>query len=65
MAHSVGADTIQLPFLIGISILIGIGVACVPTWFITGDWTYFAVFVGTFTIGGLLLFNRRTGADSA
>jgi|HubBroStandDraft_1064217.scaffolds.fasta_scaffold736117_1 hypothetical protein len=61
----VGAATVNLPFLVGTGVIIGIGVACAPAWFITGSWLFFGIFVGAFALGGLLLFNRRTGADSA
>ncbi len=61
----VGAATVNIPFLLVAGIVIAIGITCVPAWFLTGSWLYFGIFVGAFAVGGLLLFDRRTGADSA
>jgi len=61
----VGAATVNIPFLIAAGIIIAIGITLLPAWFLTGSWLYFGVFVAAFAIGGLLLFDRRTGADAA
>ena len=68
MAHgavSAPASSVNLPFLLGAAILCGIGLTLMSAWMVTSTWLYFGAGVVTAVVGGLLLFARGTGADSA
>jgi hypothetical protein len=64
-SSTTGAASVNVPFLLLAGVIIAVGITMVPAWFLTGSWLYFGVFIATFLVGGLLLFDRRTGADSA
>jgi hypothetical protein len=63
--HARARDSVNLPFLVAVAIIIGVGLTFAPAWFLTGNWLYFGIFVTMFAVGGYLLFHRGTGADSA
>jgi len=58
-------NTVNLPYLLGAAVLCGVGVTLMSSWIVTQSWLYFGLGVLTAVVGGLMLFQRGTGADSA
>ena len=63
-SHSLGRNSISVPFVIAASVLAGVGLLLVLLWLITFNWLYFPG-VALVLAGGLMLFDRRAGSDRA
>jgi membrane-bound ClpP family serine protease len=62
--HSGAPSSISIPFVVLAAILIGAGLLLLFTWLVTFSWLWF-VGVLPVTLGTLMLFDRRAGADVA
>lgn len=56
--------SISIPFLVVAALLIGAGLFSAMVWLVTFQWIWFAG-LGLLTIGALMLFSSRAGADRA
>lgn len=72
MAHATASerpaatpDPFNLGFLLLAGVLIGAGLMLVFAWLVTRSWLYFGSGVVLAPLGGYLLFQKGTGADSA
>lgn len=61
-ASPLGARSVAA--IIGAALLVGIGLASVAYWIITGKWIFFAGLL-SLAVGAVLLFSRLTGPDRA
>jgi hypothetical protein len=59
-----GKSPISVPFVIGAALLMGLGIFAMAIWLVTMDWLWFAGVVPA-TVGALMMFDRRAGAESA
>lgn len=58
-------SSVNVPFLAAAAVLIGIGLVAMTAWMVNQTWDWFALGIPTLGIGGLMLFHRATGPDTA
>ncbi|MCI4347355.1 MAG: hypothetical protein L3J97_01885 [Thermoplasmata archaeon] len=57
-------NSISIPYVVGASVLAGLGLLALQLWIITFEWIYF---LGVLPVlfGALMLFHRYAGSNSA
>ena len=63
-AHPHAKSPISVPWVVGAALLIGLGVFAMAYFLLTFNLLYFFG-IGALALGGLMLFSRRAGVDSA
>ncbi|MCI4365496.1 MAG: hypothetical protein L3K10_05490 [Thermoplasmata archaeon] len=64
VSHGHVSSPISVPWVVLSAVLVGVGLFFVWWWVTTFDWLYF-LGVAPCVLGGLMLFSRRAGLDSA
>ena len=62
--HASAPNTISVPFVILVALLVGVGLFLISVWFLTGQWIYFSGVFAVF-LGAMLMLNPRAGSDHA
>jgi membrane-bound ClpP family serine protease len=57
-----GSDTLSLPWVVGASLLMGLGLFLLSVWLVTFDLLYFSG-AAAVVIGALMILDPRMGAD--